>query len=279
MHSKFTGTDSQKEASSDDLDEIDQLHRRQTLRITLAIFLIWIAVTSTSQAAQFCLRTNEPGAPIQLDGFTPGPIADQMNVDQSVLGPAYVQLFAELSNFDRDADPDGWHASVVVRSDDGSVLDVPGRATFEILEQSQRYHSHRYQGDTTRTRISKASSLVRFRPLARWSVPLQFDEQGVAAVKLPASLVVKRKLGWDSVAVIHTGTRIAASHEWHRWNRVRDDPGHRNFITQNVRDRIDFPWVGWLRVRLAIPGQRPLEAVAPIDIRPALLVDMPGRYR
>jgi len=268
VHSNFTDPDSQAETSNDDLNEIEQLQRRQTLRITLAIFLIWIAVTSTSRAAQFCLPTNAPGSPIQLDGFTPVSIVDQAGADQLAAGPAYVQLYAELSNFDRDADPDGWQASVVVRSDDSTVLDVPGQATFEIFEYLQRYH-----------RPAGGGSLIRARPLAHWSVPLQFDDQGVAAVTLPASPTVQRKLGWDSVATIHTGTRIAASHEQHRWNRAREDLGHRHFVTYNVRDRIDFPSVGWLRVRLTIPGQRPLEAVAPIDTRPALLVDMPRRYR
>lgn len=268
MRSNLTGSDTHFKTPNDDRTEISQLKRRQTLRIAMAIFLIWIACTSKSDAAEFCLQSVVYGTQMQFDGFTSIPDIDQAIDDQSFVGPAYVQLYAELSNFDRDADPDGWHASVVIRSGGGSVVDVFGRATFEILEHSQRYG-----------RQSTGGSLVGIRPLARWSVPLQFDDQGVAKVTLPASTALQRRLGWNSVATIHNGTRIAARHERHRWNRVRDDLNQRRFVSHNVRDRIDFPTSSWLRVRLMIPEQRSLEAVAPIDIRPAILVDMPQKYR
>lgn len=159
-------------------------------------------------------------------------------------------------------------ASVVIRRRNGSVLAVPARATFEILAHPQRCYRHPTNG-----------SLVPPKPLADWSVPLRFDEQAVAAVTLPASLSVQILLGWSSEATIHTGIRIATSHRHSRWRCLSNGDDHRHFVTQKLRDRIDFPSAGWMRVRLTIAGQQPLEAIATIDTRPAVLVDMPRRYR
>jgi hypothetical protein len=191
-----------------------------------------------------------------------------MSVDRGNQQAAYAQLYAELSNFDRDADADGWRASVVIRRSDGSVLAVPARATYEILAHPQRYYRHPTNG-----------SLVRSRPLARWSMPIQFDKQGVASVSLPASRSVQQSLGWNSLATIHAGTRRASSHRQVRWSRIGSTNNDRYFVSHNVRDQIDFPSVGWMRVRLTIVGQQALEVITPIDTRPAVLVDMPRRYR
>ncbi len=125
--------DSNHEHSNDSRTELEQLRRRQTLRIALALFLVWIALTASSNAAGPCETPNTIGLPIQLDGFTPSPVDTELAAVQSQAA-AYVQLHAVLSNFDRDANADGWRVSVVLRSRDGSVLAAPSQATFEILE-------------------------------------------------------------------------------------------------------------------------------------------------
>lgn len=91
VRSDLTDLDT-KVGSADDCQKIggpserEQLERRQTLRVALAVFLIWIAVTSTSKAGQIGFAP--PCTPsctlssIQFDGFTPLPIADKGSVDR-----------------------------------------------------------------------------------------------------------------------------------------------------------------------------------------------------
>ena len=260
----------QSKVPADGPSPIEQLQRRQALRITLAFFLIWIAVTSSAKAA--CVNELTPSCLLQLDGFTAVPSFEESISDAAKADSHYVQLYAELANFDRDADADGWRATLAIQQPDGVLVEAAGRATFEILEFSQSRHRH-----------ATRRAYVDSRPLARWSVPLNFDAQGMSRVTLPASSTVRRRLGWNGASSIHQGTRVATRSAFgnrinHRWSgRAAND--YRRFVTHDLRDRIDYPIRGWLRVRVTMPGQPPLEAIAPIDTRPAFLVDIPTRYR
>ena len=264
--------DSNHEQLNDSLTELEQLRRRQTLRIALALFLVWIALTASSNAAGPCETPNTIGLPIQLDGFTPSPVDTELAAVQS-RAAAYVQLHAVLSNFDRDANADGWRVSVVLRSHDGSILVAPSQATFEILELANLARVDRFG------RNSASYPFVPARPTLTWTRPLEFNEHGVVALMLPATPVAQQRLGWDSTATLHRGILVADNHLGHSWSGVERGPRHNHFATLNLLDELDFPRVGWLRVRVTIPGQGTLEAVAPIDLRPAVLVDTFGRYR
>ena len=245
------------------------LRRRQALRITLAFFLIWIAVTSTAKAS--CIDHLPESCLLQFDGFTPVPDLEHSRSVSQSQHQANVQLFAELANFDRDADADGWRVSLAIQDPAGVLVKATGQASFQILELPQR----RYRHATRR-------ELVSSPPLARWSVPVHLNELGVAHVNLPASWAIQRRLGWHGVASVHQGTRVASRFGATRQidQRWSDGPvNYRRFVTHDLRDRIDYATRGWLFVRVSMPGQPTLEAITPVDTRPAFLVDIPSRYR
>ncbi len=255
--------------------QLEQLRRRQTLRIALAAILAWIAISTSSQGAGLCGMPNPCGWPLQFDGFTPSTIDVEVaaSLSQQI---AYVQLYAELANFDRDVDADGWLASVVLRDRDGSALVgpalmAPATATFEILDHADLVATGRNDG------WDRNPSSIIHPPLV-WRVPLEFNQHGVAAITLPASRSVQRSLGWDSAAV-HQAARVASDDGLSRRSRIVDGDRHRRFVTRPVRDVIDVPRIGWLKIHVTIPGQRSLEAAVPIDLRPAVLVDTYGRSR
>lgn len=268
--------DSNQPPSDDTRVQLERLQRRQALRIAMAVLLVWLAISSSSKGAGLCGSLNPCGLPIQLDGFTPATIDVGFSGRPSP-GIDYVQLHAELANFDRDLHVDGWLASVALRNLDQSVLVPPASvaqatAIFEVLDHAGLVAAGR-NGDWGWNRT------LSLHPGLVWTVPLEFNEFGVAAITLPASRSAQRSLGWDSTDAIHLGTRVADDHGPARWRRVIDGGRHRPFVTRPVRDEIDLPRIGWLRVSVTIPGQRTMEAAVPIDLRPAVLVDTYGRSR
>jgi len=280
--------------SNDSHPDRPQIQRRQAWKVIMAIVLIWIAAASTSDGGDPCLQpeTHWPSDadwPIQYDGFTPlldrdqGADGDPRGLQDSATAlAAYVQLQARLSNFDADADPDGWQAAVVLRNRDGLPLALPARATFEILEYA-RSSDQPFSGQ----RVSAGQRVTRSIPSTRWTVPLLFDQQRVATVTLPAPRSIQHSFGWDSIGARQVGQERARENIAGRYDRFSSERMSRlsrprynqHFLTLELSDAIDFPEVGWLRVRVSIPGQQALEATAPIELRPPVLVDITGGYR
>ena len=188
---------------------------------------------------------------MQLDGFS----AAAISVTRIDPAPAYVDLDAELSNFDADPEPDGWLADVVLRSRDGHPVAATARARFEIL-------------------LGRSPS--DSKPI-QWSVPLEFDEAGVSRAVLPLRQSMYRELGWSTqsprattIPVVHRGLN-------RRWPTARDL--NWTFVTVPVRDRIGYRSADWLRLRVAVPGHGTFYAVSPVRLRPSFLVDTSRTYR
>jgi hypothetical protein len=77
-----------------------------------------------------------------------------------------------------------------------------------------------------------------------------------------------QSLGWQGIETLHRGTRAASDHVRDPRNRRVGGGRPTHFVTQNVRDQIDFPAFGWLRVRVMVPGQGSFAALAPVALRP-----------
>lgn len=238
----------------------------------MAIAVVWIALASSSDAGS----PEGSATTLQFDAFTALPVGQTLTITDPSFDAAYVQLFAELANFDADAGPDGWIASVIIRARDGSPLMSPVRANFAITYDAPRYRPHGIDYGTIR------DPSTRSVPRMRWTRPLQFDGQGVATVTLPARNSFQRMLDWDSIDGLGSIDRSSVGYrrfDGRRIDRLRGSRYHRHFVTQDLYDRIDYPIASWMRISVAIPGQRTLEAVTPIDLRPQVLVDTPYRYR
>ncbi len=101
--------------------------------------------------------------------------------------PKYVDINAALANLDSDADPDGWRADVVLFDHKDRPVALRAQAKFELV-----------------IRVSTAEH-IRFVnadiPPLRWSMPLEFDEDAVARVKLPLRETLRPVFGWSSATL------------------------------------------------------------------------------
>lgn len=274
----FNTTDSRPSNQSDQHRE--QVRRRQTLTVIFAILLISIAGVSSAQSPQ-------PAGPdssvmLQYDGATSAPIAhpDAVVDAARVAGgavqltrltgdarPTYVDMNAALANWDSDADPDGWRADIVLFDRKDRPVAMRAQAKFELV-----------------IRVSTAEHL-RFVnadiPPIRWSIPLEFDEDAVARVKLPLHKKLRPVFGWSS-ALYRPSTRRPATISRNHGNYIRGPGGWsrpRTFVSQDLRTLAGVPSTGELRVKVSVPTEGVFEAATPIWLRPSGLVDTRWPYR
>ncbi|TWT80812.1 hypothetical protein CA13_22580 [Planctomycetes bacterium CA13] len=162
--------------------------------------------------------------PISYDGITT--VFDFGNVGflRSASYGQSVQLVAALANFDSDADADGWRAELVVLSADDYPVTVPAYAYFELTPK------HWNPFDIYLPQ--RPSNLNWVKPIS-WNMPLYFDEDGVARVKLPLRRSIE--VDWDK--------------------------------------RFSYPDTGLLTVRVSIRGGETLHSSAVVQIRAPVLVD------
>ena len=255
----------------------EQVRRRQMMTIIFAIVIIAIAGVSSAQSPQ-TESTEYANASLQYDGATAVPIADpNAVVDQDrVLGgavafhrlkgdarPAYVEFGASLSNFDADAEPDGWRADLVLRDRKDRPVVMRAHATFELMPRVSTADHHRLVDADT--------------PPIRWSMPLEFDEDFVARVKLPLRQSLRPMLGWSSAVYRQSDARTRDYGSNVRGLRTRSRK--RTVVTLDLRDMIGTPSTGELRVRVSVPTEGVFEAATPVRIRPSVLVDTPWPYR
>ena len=239
--------------------------RRQRLRLLFAVILACFAGYASAE---------EMPATIQYDGATsagpsrqPGAVMDPGRVGGGALTPlantdsrpAYVQMSAYLANFDADAAPDGWMAEIVLRDRRDRPVQMRARATFEL---------------TPRIPSPLAGPFIDpgVAPI-RWSIPVTYDDDGIARFKLPIPQSQRLLLGWQVARFPRTGNRSRADISYNNSSRQR------TFATVPVRDVIGIPNVGQIRVRVSVPTQGLFEADALVRIRPPVLVDTPWPYR
>ncbi len=267
-----------------------QVRRRQFLTILFATMLALIAgVASAQSPSSETIQYHD--VTLQYDGSTvaaetgamaettvmaeTGAVVDPHHVEgvaiplHRLLGdarPRYVELSAALSNFDADADPDGWRAEVVLRDRQDRVVVMRSHATFELMPRVPTADHRRYV-DADRTSI-------------RWSMPLEFDPRGVASCKLPLRESLEPLLGWSSAVYPQSGSRRRGTRDYGSGARgLRTWSNSRTFVTLDLRNLIGTPSTGEMRVRVSVPTEGVFEAVTPVWIRPSVLVDTQWPYR
>ncbi len=184
-----------------------------------------------------------------LVALAAGPVV----ADQS--RPTHAVVEACLANWDRDAEPDGWKARVVLLDKHSRPAPGPAHATFELIPRVP---------SLDRTRYIDAP----VKPL-RWWKKLEFDASGVAEVQLP------KRVGEPEVSLARQ----------HRETRFGRRPYLDNRVGRGMLGEFAGPegpppphWAV-LRVRVSVPTVGVLESVVPVTFAEPLLVDSGWPYR
>jgi hypothetical protein len=243
--------------------------RRQWLIILFAAVLVSIAGFASAE---------NPLSSIQYDTTTsaghsphPGAVIDRHRVDGGAIPvspnalsrPVFVEMSARLANFDADSDPDGWRAEIVLRDRKDRPTRFRSHAAFELMPRISMVTANRY--------IDAEISPIR------WSMPLEFDQDGIARVKLPLRQSLRPMLGWSTAVFPQSGMRSHNSGYDRRQISIYSRT--RSFVTLDLHDAIGMPNVGVLRVRVSVPTQGVFESAVGVKIRPSVLVDTEWPYR
>lgn len=126
--------------------------------------------------------------------------------------PVYASVAAAMANFDADVAADGWRADVMIFDDRNRPLRLDRGHAWFLLE----------------TRLSAS-------PI-RWSMPLRFDDQGVASFRLPLPWSVAESISSN----VYSGRSLGDSASWGGGSgseRFR----HRHFAVDALESRL----LGW----------------------------------
>ncbi|MFK8111810.1 MAG: hypothetical protein AB8B91_06395 [Rubripirellula sp.] len=251
--------------------------QRQIITLVFAIVLIWVSSVVSAQPPVTiqadCIYFSDASATeadlvraasmsaqvMQFDGESDASAAIPSIRLSTEARPKYVQLAAGLSNFDSDADPDGWRADLVLRDQQDRPVVVRANASFELMPRVARVSSHRYEN-------------VSLSPPVRWTERLEFGPDGVARVKLPLRKSLYPSLGW-SPSFPSRSNRGPYSKIYTPRDRNRRLP------QSDLRDLVATPEYGQLRVRVSVPGEGTFESKVPVRLRPSGLVDTEWPYR
>ncbi|MGB7345689.1 MAG: hypothetical protein WBD20_15850 [Pirellulaceae bacterium] len=185
--------------------------------------------------------------------------------------PAYLQLSAQLANFDADADPDGWRAEIVLRDSKDRPVVARGQARFELMPRVPTGDFHNYVD-------------ANIRPIT-WTQNVQFDADGVARFQLPLRSPLRPVFGWASAIYPASGLRTMIYDNQSQIHRSgihsRGSSSRRlgTAIKGDGRNNLGNPAFGELRVKLSIPTEGVFESVTVTPIRPSVLVDTHWPYR
>ncbi|TWT54011.1 hypothetical protein Pla22_16450 [Rubripirellula amarantea] len=181
--------------------------------------------------------------------------------------PVTVELSSALANLDADSDPDGWRAQVVLRDREGNLVVARSNATFKLIPRIPLADHQQF----TDADVAAAT----------WSMPLKFDQRGVAMVTLPLRQSLKPIFGWSSAIAPSPFDQVGARSRNHgRYRNQQGAFGRDNTVVRNDwRDRLGMPSTAVMQVRVSVPGSGVFEAVSPVWIRPPSLVDSRWPYR
>ncbi len=243
--------------------------RRQWLTILFAIILASIAHLAAAQNPTSTIHygavadvplSPHPGAVVDPAHITGGTVPHCPDADTR---PVYVEMTAQLANFDADADPDGWRAEIVLRDRLDQPTTVRSYATFDLMPKISTATGDPYVN-------------AQHAPI-RWSMPLEFDPHGTASVKLPLRHSLRPMFGWSTAAFPQSGIRSHNDRIDRR--QIRNYSRTRSFVTIDMSQSIGMPNEGELRVRVSVPTEGVFETAVPVKIRPAVLVDTRWPYR
>ena len=192
---------------------------------------------------------------------------------QMSLRPKYVEMHAELANFDADADPDGWRVQIVLLDGNDRPVVARSNVVFELMPRVPTPDHYSYV-DAARLPV-------------RWSMSLKFDDEGVARLKLPLRESLWPIFGWTTSTSPYSVSPFDASD--HNISRSREIPRlgrpiHGSWRTGSVatrqwRNQLGRPLMGELRARVSVPGQGVFHSVVIVPVRHSTLVDTRWPYR
>ncbi|TWU59887.1 hypothetical protein Poly51_01600 [Rubripirellula tenax] len=227
---------------------------RPYLWIVFAVAVILIsdrvsAEDSLHPMPAHALAVRREHVPIQLDGETyfVEAASSSVRLTAHVSRPQSANVVAAPANFDADAAIDGWRAEVVLLDAQDRPVVTRAHATFELMPQISTITPGYFRNVTDAPMV--------------WSLPLKFDDQGVAHVRLPIpyrfEAIMNRPIDQDS--------------------RIRDIPfssvtsGYRPFPDEIQRarrqiwidpldSRLGGPQWGRLTVRVSVPTEGVFDA-------------------
>jgi hypothetical protein len=167
---------------------------------------------------------------LQLDAIYPGSLEPVIPTSRAV-GPRSAHITAELVNLDGDSEADGWVALLMLRNRDGQPVITRATATFEL---------HPSWIGTDEYSFIPGTSVID-----KWTVPLNFDDRGIARVELPARTTINRG------RISHRPRDF--SYRGHRFADLGDGWVHPMFGPQ---------WLASLNVRVSAPTYGTYDAVS-----------------
>ena len=239
-----------------------QAQRRQRLTILFAVVVALVASNVSAQSPdrdiQYDTTTLLP-APHPSAMINPGRVAGGAipRPRNQVAQPTCVDLSARLANFDADADPDGWRAEIVIRDQRDHPIVVRAHATFTLMPRESTINENQY--------------LDVLPAPVRWSVPLEFDSQARARVKLPLRRSLWSLWGWAPTGLTQSEAWIRRPPS--RRRQISPAGRRRSFVITELQPAVGLPRVGQMKVRVAIPTHGVFAATTPVQIRPPALVD------
>lgn len=185
--------------------------------------------------------------------------------------PSHAIVSAQPAQFDSDSDPDGWLAIVMLLDADDQPVIRRATARFELIPRVPTQDFTGYVDANIKTRT--------------WSVPLNFAADGVARVRLPLTTPLSPLVGWPATSQPAVGSMGGY------YSRRRDIIRHatpffasRTAVTDTrrlggARNAIGLARFGELKMRVSVPSEGVFDAMAPVALRPSVLVDTRWPYQ
>ena len=263
-------------------------HYRPHLIVVFAIAMAWFAANASADeflttplAADSVLpspsgQDTSPLATmhsIQWDATSAIPEGDPALWRHLGNRPVSVELTSWLANFDADAQPDGWRASVALRDIDGNAVIMRSSATFTLVPRVPLADHEQFMeaGDQSLT----------------WSMPLRFNEQGTANFTLPLRRSLQPSFGWSSAIApfpLDSATSRSRNNGRYRGGNIAIS---RVYSGRNRRTvggisytRVDVPRTGVMKVRVSVPTEGVFESETHVWLRPQSLLSTrrPGSW-
>lgn len=244
-------------------DHDSRLRHRPLLILLFAVILASIASWTSADEPHIRYGASNAVTVTRQEAVIRSPRQSGGAIAQPTARPQYVELNVGLANFDADAEPDGWRAEVVLRDEQDRPVKMRAQAKFELMPLVETISEHRF--------ASAYSTPIR------WTTDLEFDDQGIARVRLPLRSQLRPVLGWGESGDWAADSRSRQERSQRR--QYRFHKRSRSFVTIDVRETIGNPNLGEMRVRVSVPTEGVFRATAPVAIRPSVLVDTKWPYR
>ena len=217
--------------------------------------------------------TSDARTDIQLNGHIYEVVRHRSTLPtQRWLGrPKSVSFQAVPVNVDADADPDGWSVEIALLDANGNRIRRRASARFTL---NPRVPTQDFTGYVTANQAS-----------ASWSSKLDFDEDGIARVRLPLRERLSPVFGCQKSP--HRSVGIEGGRR-STVGGVRRRADHREFLRSGLStsqlygasvSSLGLPAFGELRVTVSVPTEGVFKAVAAIQLRPSVLVDTRWPYQ